>query len=65
MDFDVTELFDYGTLTPEMPLCVILTDYGSIPSYGVSFTDPSTGTERLFGVSVSGMDGSLELTEIQ
>ena len=65
MAFDVTELFDYGTLTPEMPLCVILTDYGSIPSYGVSFTDPSTGTERLFGVSVSGMDGSLELTEIQ
>ncbi|MBR4869155.1 MAG: hypothetical protein IKU12_00055 [Oscillospiraceae bacterium] len=62
--FEVTELFEYGTLTPEMPLCVILTDYGTIPSYGVSFVDPY-GNPRLFGVTVSGMDGSLELTEIQ
>ena len=62
--FEVTELFDYGTLTPEMPLCVILTDYGTIPSYGVSFVDPY-GNPRLFGVTVSGMDGSLQLTEIQ
>ena len=62
--FEVTELFDYGTLTPEMPLCVILTDYGTIPSYGVSFVDPY-GNPRLFGVTVSGMDGSLELNEIQ
>ena len=62
--FEVTELFDYGTLTPEMPLCVILTDYGTIPSYGVSFVDPF-GNSRLFGVTLSGMDGSLELNEIQ
>ncbi len=62
--FEVTELFDYGTLIPEIPLCVILTDYGTIPSYGVSFVDPY-GNPRLFGVTVSGMDGSLELTEIQ
>ena len=64
MNFDTTELFDYGTLTPETPLCVILTDYGTIPSYGVSFTDPN-GAQRLFGVTVSGVDGSLELVEIE
>lgn len=63
IDFDATELFDYGTLTPESPLCVILTDYGTIPSYGVSFTDPN-GAEKLYGVTVSGVDGSLELVEI-
>ena len=38
--------------------------YGSIPSYGISFTDPN-GAARLFGVNVSGMDGSLELVEIR
>jgi hypothetical protein len=34
-----------------------------MPSYGVSFTDPS-GAYRLYGVTMSGMDGSLELVEI-
>ena len=61
--FDVTELFDYGTLTPDRPLSVTLTIYGTMPSYGISFTDPS-GAYRLYGVTMSGMDGSLELMEI-
>ena len=64
MSFDVTELYEHGTLTPEQPFGVVLTSYGTIPSYGVSFTDPN-GDYRLFGVNVSGMDGSLELTEIR
>ena len=63
LNFDVTELYEYGTLTPEQPFGVVLTSYGTIPSYGVSFTDPN-GDYRLFGVNVSGLDGSLELTEI-
>ena len=61
--FDVTELFDYGTLTPDRPLSVTLTIYGTMPSYGISFTDPS-GIHHLYGVTMSGMDGSLELMEI-
>ena len=61
--FDVTELYEYGTLTPDLPLGVTLTIYGTIPSYGISFTDPS-GAHRLFGVTMSGMDGSLNLMEI-
>ena len=61
--FDTVELYEYGTLTPERPLRVILTDYGTIPSYGISFTDPD-GNHRLFGVTISGEDGALELVEI-
>jgi len=63
MSFDVTELYDYGTLDPDRPLIVTLTIYGTIPSYGISFADPS-GVYRLYGVTLSGLDGSLELTEI-
>ena len=63
LHFDVTELHEYGTLTPERPLRVTLTVPGTLPAYGVSFTDPS-GMYRLFGVTISGMDGSLELTEL-
>ena len=63
LHFDVTELYNYGTLTPERPLRVTLTVYGTIPTYGVSFRDPN-GIYRLFGVTISGMDGSLELTEL-
>ncbi len=62
--FDAAELYEYGALTPGLPLKVTLTIPGTIPAYGVSFTDPS-GAERLFGVTVSGLDGSLELTEIR
>lgn len=64
MQFDVTPVYEYGTLTPELPLKVTLTMYGDLPSYGVSFTDPS-GAYRLFGVTMSGEDGSLDLMEIK
>lgn len=64
MRFDVTELYEYGTLMPGLPLKVTLTVPGTIPAYGVSFTDAS-GAERLFGVTLSGLDGSPELTEIR
>ncbi len=64
MNFNVTELYEYGTLMPDYPLKVTLTIYGSLPSYGISFTDPN-GIQRIFGVVQSGMDGSLELMEIQ
>lgn len=63
LSFDVTDLYEYGTLEPERPLCVTLTDYGTIPSYGVSFTDPN-GMYRVYGVTISGRDGSLELAQI-
>lgn len=63
MYFEATDLFDYGTLEPDRPLHVTLTIYGTIPSYGISFTD-YTGTYRLFAVTMSGYDGSLMLMEI-
>ena len=64
IDFDVTPLYEYGTLTPGSPVRVTLTSYGTIPSYGISYTEPN-GENRIFGVIVSGKDGSLELTEIR
>lgn len=63
LSFEVTDLYEYGTLEPERPLCVTLTDYGTIPSYGISFTDPD-GIYRVYGVTISGRDGSLELAQI-
>jgi len=62
-EFAVTELYHYGTLTPDRPLFVTLTDYGALPAYGVSFTDPD-GVSRLFGITLSGNDGTLILTEL-
>ena len=61
--YESAELFAYGTLTPDCPLSVTLTIYGDLPTYGISFVDPD-GVQRLYGVTVSGMDGSLELSEI-
>jgi len=49
------------TLTPDRPLVVTMTFYGDLPNNGISFVDES-GMERRFAVSVSGRDGSLELT---
>lgn len=60
--FEVTELYAYGTLTSENPIVVTLTDYGTVPAYGVSFVDPD-GVERFYSIGISGMDGSLELLE--
>ncbi len=64
MDFEVTPVYEYGALEPDCPLTAVLAFYGDLPSYGVSFTDPN-GEYRLFGVTMSGEDGSLELMEIQ
>ena len=60
--FSAEELYVYGTLTPECPLLVRLTFTGTIPRYGISFTDEN-GEVRRFALDVSGMDGSLLLTE--
>ena len=55
-------LYAYGALTSENPIVVTLTDYGTVPAYGVSFVDPD-GVERFYSIGISGMDGSLELLE--
>jgi len=60
--FAETELYVQDALTSEYPLVVRLADYGTIPAYGISYID-GNGDLRKFAVSVSGFDGSVELTE--
>ncbi len=62
--FAAQEMYFLEELTPEMPLSVMTAFYGDIPPLGVAYTD-ADGTEKVFGVYVSGYDGSLGMTEIQ
>lgn len=61
--FSAKELYALDKLTPERPLVVGLTFYGSTPHYGISYADES-GVTRSFAVDESGEDGSLYLWEI-
>lgn len=60
--FNVSELFE-ADITPEKPVLTTVSFPGSIPSYGIEVTD-ETGT-RFYAIEMSGMDGSLLLTEIE
>lgn len=62
VDFLMTPMYSLDELTSDKPLVVTLTFFGTIPSYGISYTD-ANGTERKFFLEVSGMDGSLLVTE--
>ena len=63
LPFEVTDLYEHGTLEPDCPLIVTLTIYGTVPGYGISFIDPD-GMYRVCGVTLSGLDGSLELVPL-
>lgn len=62
VDFLMTPMYSLDELTNDKPLVVTLTFFGTIPSYGISYTD-ANGNERKFSLEVSGMDGSLLVTE--
>lgn len=55
-------LYNLPVLTVEKPLVAAVMFYGDMTAYGVSFTDEN-GAYRCFDISLSGMDGSLVLTE--
>lgn len=55
-------LYNLPILTVEKPLVASVAFYGDTTAYGVSFTDMS-GAVRCFDISISGLDGSLVLTE--
>ena len=55
-------LYNAPVITIEKPLVAAVAFYGSNTTYGLSFTD-ALGVHRLFAISISGMDGSLVLTE--
>ena len=49
-------------LTSQKPIVAAVPFYGDMTTYGISFTDAS-GAKRCFEISLSGMDGSVVLTE--
>jgi len=62
LSFKTQVLHTYAELKPEHPLIIVMTFYGSIPSYGFSYCD-TDGTVQHFAIQESGKDGSLELVE--
>ncbi len=62
VSFDTEAIYETEVLVQDMPLVVSMTLEGTIPGYGISYTDYS-GSTRYFSVNISGMDGTIELTE--
>ena len=61
--YSVTELYRLADMNPEKPLLVRIGFGEFYPMYGFSWRD-ETGINHAFGLTQSGMDGSLVLTEI-
>lgn len=61
--FDKEVLYTQEAFSAEEVLCVHLTADGTIPAYGISYTD-ADGTVKSFSVNMSGEDGSLYLSAI-
>ncbi len=64
MMFAAEEIYGLKYFEPEKPLRLTITDYGTIPSYGISYID-SCGEKHSFAITVSGYDGSVVLEEIE
>lgn len=62
VDYDAEVLYEQSALTPDAPLKVKVAFPGDIPAYGLRFTDAAGETHR-YALGLSGMDGSLTLTE--
>ncbi len=52
-----------GVLTPEHAVVVRTAFYGDLPNNGFSYVDEN-GETRCFALDISGMDGSLVISEI-
>ena len=61
LTFSAKEIHRLPVLVPGRPFAAGMSFYGSIPSYGISYTDGS-GQIRRFTVGLSGEDGSVLLT---
>ena len=61
LSFRTRDLYSQPVLLCTRPLELTLVMEGSIPTRGISYTDPGGYTYR-YSISVSGMDGSLVLT---
>lgn len=61
--YSTDDLFDCGELTPDCPLLLNMTFFGTLPYFGVSYADDS-GETISYSINMSGMDGSVILGEI-
>ena len=61
--FEKEVLYETETLSEDCPLLVKMTFFGTIPSYGIAYTDKD-GKEKQFSVEMSGVDGSLFLGDL-
>lgn len=61
--FETEPLYEQETLRPDRPLAADVTFIGDIPNLGFSYRDQN-GVQYTFSIEISGMDGSLILTEI-
>lgn len=62
--FSAKELYSQKELTPEKPLVVTMSFPGDTPSMGISYVD-SAGKEYVYSVSLSGLDGSVLLGDVE
>ena len=63
LSFTTELVYNAGTFTPDRPIVLVTAFYGDLPNNGVSYTD-ETGATRTYALDISGMDGSLLLTEL-
>lgn len=61
--FTTQTLYKQKELTADCPLKLTVPIYGTIPSYGISYTD-TDGSEKISSINLSGEDGSILLTPI-
>lgn len=61
--FTEEELYKQESLTPQRPLLVVLTFYGDLPHYGISYLDEK-GQVKKYSVQISGEDGTLILNDL-
>lgn len=62
--FDAEAVYTIPELTPDMPLVVSASFGDTIPTIGISF-QASSGDRRIYGITMSGEDQSILLSEIQ
>lgn len=61
--FTTQTLYKQKELTADCPLKLTVPIYGTIPSYGISYTD-TDGSEKVSSINLSGEDGSIQLSPI-
>ena len=64
ISYFVEDLYVQDYMTPDEPIVVTMVFQGSFPNNGFAFTD-ANGDVYFYALSLSGMDGSVEITPIE